>query len=148
LDITDLVAPNRVIVGFRANSKSHLLAELARRAATATGLPQKQIGDALEVREALGSTGVGAGIAIPHAQIAELDRFYGLFIRLDRPIDYDAIDGLPVDLVFLLLIPANTKEHLHALAGISRRLRDAGIATALRRANGDQGAYEALTNGP
>jgi PTS system nitrogen regulatory IIA component len=148
LDITDFVAPDRVIVGFRANSKSHLLVELARRAATATGLRQKQIGDALEAREALGSTGMGAGIAIPHAQIAGLDLFYGLFVRLDRAIDYDAIDGRPVDLVFLLLIPPKTKEHLQALACISRRLRDADIAMSLRRSNGDREAYEALTNEP
>jgi nitrogen PTS system EIIA component len=147
LDITDLVAADRVVASFQANSKSHLLAELAHRAATATGLSQKQIGDALEAREALGSTGVGAGIAIPHAQIAGLNRFYGLFVRLSRPIDYDAIDGRPVDLAVLLLIPENSKEHLQALASISRRLRDPDIATHLRRANGDQEVYEVLTKG-
>jgi PTS system nitrogen regulatory IIA component len=81
----------------------------------------------------LGSTGVGSGIAIPQAQIGGLDRFYGLFMRLDRPIDYYSIDGRPVDLVFLLLLPANAKEHLQALATISRRLRDHGIATKLRK---------------
>ena len=84
----------------------------------------------LETRESLGSTGVGAGIAIPHAQVPTLDQFFGVFARLDQPIDYDAIDGQPVDLVFLLLIPGNTREHLKALAAISRRLRDAEIANA------------------
>ncbi len=102
MEITDLIAPYRVIIDLQASTKTQLLAELARRAATATGLPQKQIGDALQARETLGSTGVGAGIAIPHAQITELDGFYGLFVRLRRPIDYDAIDGHPVDLMFLL----------------------------------------------
>ena len=148
MQITDLVTPDRVIVRLQAHSKSHLLAELARRAAIATGLAQGQIGDALEAREALGSTGVGAGIAIPHAQITGLQHFYGLFVRLDRPIDYDAIDGRPVDLVFLLLIPANNKEHLQALASVSRRLRDRAIGAALRGAKGAREAHEALTSTP
>lgn len=144
VELTDLVSPERVIVGFQANSKPQLIAELARRAAVAIGLPQKQISDALEARESLGSTGVGSGIAIPHTQIAGLDRFYGLFVRLDRPLDYDAIDGRPIDLVFLLLIPQNTKEHLHALAAISRRLRDPKIASNLRMAKSALELCEAL----
>jgi PTS system nitrogen regulatory IIA component len=144
VDITDLITPDRVLVGFKANSKSHLLAELARRAATATGLPQKRISDVLEARESLGSTVVGSGIAIPHAQVATLDQLFGVFVRLDRPIDYDAIDARPVDLVFLLLIPGNTREHLHALAAISRRLRDRNIAAALRGAQSASAAYAAL----
>jgi PTS system nitrogen regulatory IIA component len=148
VDIADLVAPDRVIVGLQARGKAHLLAELARKAATATGLPQRQIGDSLEAREVLGSTGVGAGIAIPHAQIAGLDRFYGLFVRLDRPIGYQAIDGQPVDLVFLLLIPADSKGHLQALASVSRRLRDHAVRDALRSATGAGEAYEALTSTP
>lgn len=145
MDISDLVAPDRVILGFAASSKSHLLAELARRAAAATGLPQKRIGDVLEARESLGSTGVGFGIALPHAQLAGVDRFFGLFLRLARPIDYDAIDGRPVDLVFLLLIPPSAKEHLQALAAIARCLRDPDIAAALRAAQSAHQAYEALT---
>jgi nitrogen PTS system EIIA component len=119
--------------------------ELARRAAASTGLSQQDIWKALEAREALGSTGVGAGIAIPHAQITGLDRLYGLFIRLDRRIDYDAIDAQPVDLVFLLLIPADTKDYLPALALVSRRLRDPAIATSLRKAEHARELYEALT---
>ena len=145
MEVIDLVTPDRVIVGFKASSKSHLLAELARRAAAATGLPQKQIGDVLEARESLGSTGVGLGIAIPHAQVAGLDRFFGLFVRLDRPIDYDAIDGRPIDLVFLLLIPGNTRAHLQALAAISRRLRDRKAASSLRSAARAEDIYSVLT---
>ena len=144
VDITDLIAPDRVIVGLKANSKAHLLAELARRAAAATGLPQKQIGDALETRESLGSTGVGAGIAIPHAQIAGLDHFYSLFVRLDRPIDFASIDSQPVDLVCLLLIPTNAKDHLRALASVSRQLRDRNICADLRRTDDASAVYEAL----
>lgn len=97
MEIADLLTPDRAIVDLQASSKSHILAELARRAATATGLPQQQIVDALQARESLGSTGMGGGIAIPHAQIAGLSRFFGLFVRLSRPIDYDAIDGQTVD---------------------------------------------------
>ena len=145
MDITDLIAPDRVIVDLKAASKTHLLAELARRAAAAIGLPQKEIGDALEARESLGSTGVGAGIAIPHAKLAAAGGFFGLFARLDRPIDYDAIDGQSVDLVFLLLIPGNAREHLQALAAISRRLRDAEIANDLRSSKTTGDAYAALT---
>ncbi len=145
MDMTDLIAPDRVVVGLKASSKPHLLAELARRAAAAIGLPQKQIGDVLEARESLGSTGVGSGIALPHAQLAALDRFFGLFVRLDGPIDYDAIDRRPVDLVFLLLIPGNTRDHLKALAAISRRLRDPAIANDLRSAKSPWEAHEALT---
>jgi PTS system nitrogen regulatory IIA component len=145
VEITDLVAPDRVIVDLKAATKPHLLAELARRAAAATGLTPKQIGGVLEARESLGSTGVGAGIAIPHAQVAALDQFYGLFVRLDRPIDYDAIDGRAVDLVFLLLIPGNTRDHLKALAAVTRRLRNKEIANDLRVAKSARDAYEALT---
>ena len=148
MEINDLIAPNRVIVGFKATSKSHLLAELAHRAVAATGLSQKQISDVLEARESLGSTGVGSGIAIPHAQVGALDHFFGLFVRLDRPIDYDAIDGRPVDLIFLLLIPGNTREHVKALAAISRRLRDTEIANDLRAAKTSQESYDALTRSP
>ena len=144
MEISDLVTPDQVIVGLKARSKAHLLTELARKTAPATGLPQKQIADALQARESLGSTGVGAGIAIPHAQIAGLDRFHALFGRLSRPIDYDAIDGHPVDLVFLLLIPANSKEHLQALAAISRRLRNQAVAANLRQAGTSRELYEAL----
>ena len=134
-----------MVAGLRVRSKSHLLTELAHRAAAATGLSQEHIREALEAREGLGSTGVGVGIAIPHAQITGLDRFYGLFVRLDRPIDYDAIDERPVDLVFLLLIPATTTGHLQALACVSRRLRDPDIAADLRGVQGAREAYDALT---
>jgi nitrogen PTS system EIIA component len=148
VEITDLIAPDRVIVDLKAASKTHLLTELARRAAAATGLPQKEIGDGLQARESLGSTGVGAGIAIPHTKLMALGRFFGLFARLDRPIAYDAIDGHPVDLVFLLLIPGYAREHLGALAAISRRLRDRETAADVRGAATAADIYEALTKGP
>jgi len=148
LEIADFLAPDRVITAIRVNDKAQLLAELARRAAGAIGIPALSIRAALEARERLGSTGVGGGIAIPHAQIPGLDRFYGLFVRLYRPIEYEAIDTRPVDLVFLLLIPANAKEHLRALASISRRLRDQTIASELRHAKDARAIYETLAATP
>lgn len=148
VEITDLLTPARVIAGLRVRSKLHLLMELARSAEAATGLSQEHIRRALGAREALGSTGVGGGIAIPHAQITGLDLLYGLFVRLDRRIDWDAIDAQPVDLVFLLLIPADTKDYLPALACVSRRLRDPAVAISLRKAEHGRELYEALTGRP
>jgi nitrogen PTS system EIIA component len=149
MDMIDLVTPERVVLKLRADDKQQLLAELARRAAQATGLGRPIIEAALVAREQLGSTGVGAGIAIPHARIAGLASFFGLFARLDRALDYDAIDGQKVDLVFLLLVPANaTSEHLQALASVSRRLRDATCAAKLRKATIAAALYDILTKGP
>lgn len=130
-----LIGPDRVLVGVRAADKPRLLAELARRAAGALGLAAADIATALAAREALGSTGVGAGIAVPHAQVAALGGTAAFLARLDRPIDYGAVDGRPVDLVFLLLgPPAARAEHLAALAAATRRLRDPATADALRGA--------------
>jgi PTS system nitrogen regulatory IIA component len=145
MEITDLIVPDQVFAVLRAGDKPRLLLELSRRSASATGVPQQLIRDALEAREKLGSTGVGAGIAIPHAPIAELDRLFGLFVRLDRRIDYQAIDDQPVDLVFLLLVPSGLKDHLQALACISRRLRDPQVAASLRKAEDAAALYDALT---
>ncbi len=145
MEITDLIGPDQVVAGLRAGDKSHLLLELARRSAGATGLPQQLVRDALEAREKLGSTGVGAGIAIPHAPIDGLERFFGMFVRLDRRIDYQAVDDQSVDLVFLLLAPGDLKDHLQVLACISRRLRDTRVAGSLRKAPDAAALYDALT---
>jgi nitrogen PTS system EIIA component len=145
MEISDLIGPDQVVAHLRTGDKPHLLLELARRSASATALPQQLVRDALEAREKLGSTGVGAGIAIPHAPIAGLNRFFGLFVRLERRIDYQAVDDQPVDLVFLLLVPAGLKDHLQALACISRRLRDTRVAGSLRKAPDAAALYDALT---
>lgn len=145
MNVADLLSPDRVIAKLPAGDKPALLAELARRAAAATGLPQPAILEALRAREALGSTGVGSGVAIPHARIAGLDRFFGLFARLERRIDYDSVDEQPVDLVFLLLVPPEAaSEHLQALACISRRLRDQAVSACLRRTTDAGTLYAAL----
>lgn len=137
MEIAEFLSPERVIVGLAARGKGQLLRELARRvAASCEGIPADAVVAALEARESLGSTGLGKGFALPHARLEGLTRFVGLFARLARPIDYDAIDGAPVDLVFLLLMPAEPgNAHVAALAAVSRRFRDPETATRLRGAD-------------
>lgn len=135
MPIADLIGPNQVLLGLRVADKAQLLAELARRAATAVPLAQATILRALAAREQLGSTGLGKGFALPHAQLEGLSTFYALCVRLQRPIDYEAIDGKPVDLVILLLTPeADSARHLPTLAALSRPLRDEAFVQRLRRA--------------
>lgn len=135
MDLADLIDPSYVVFGARASNKEQLLLDLASRAATFLNLDSKMVFTALQAREQLGSTGLGEGFALPHARIEGLDRFFGMFVRLNRPIHFDSIDAKPVDLVFLLLIPATAgSEHLAALAAISRHLRDRDFAARLRKA--------------
>ena len=136
MDLASLVDPSRVVFGARANNKEQLLRDLASRAAASLNLDPKAIFSALRAREELGSTGLGEGFALPHARIEKLDRFFGMFARLKRPVHFDSVDAKPVDLVFLLLIPATAQgEHLAALAAVSRRLRDKEFAARLREAS-------------
>ena len=145
MDITDLIAADGVIVGLRARDKRQVLDELARRAAAALGIDAGAILAALLAREELGSTGVGKGIAVPHARMPGISRPFALLARLERPIDFAAVDDLPVDLACLLLTPATaTVEHLPALACISRRLREKGVADRLRSARDSAALYAIL----
>ena len=149
LEIADLVTPRSVIAQLRAPTKRQVLQELARRAGTTTGIADRRIYDALAERERLGTTGIGNGVAIPHCRLAELTRLYGLFARLERPIPFEAIDDEPVDLVFVLLAPADAgAEHLKALARVSRLLRDRATCEKLRGANSADALYALLTGGP
>jgi nitrogen PTS system EIIA component len=135
MNLADILSPENVVFGARPNNKEQLLHYLASHAAASLNLDSKMIFDALQARELLGSTGLGKGFALPHACIEGLDRFFGVFMRVKRPIDFDAVDNDPVDLVFLLLIPARSgNERVSALATISRRLRDRGFAAELRTA--------------
>ncbi len=128
------------------SSKKQALQELASHAAEITGLHERTIFDVLLARERLGSTGVGNGIAIPHGKLADLDKPYGLFARLAEPIDFDAVDDQPVDLVFLLLAPESAgADHLKALARVSRLLRDKATCEKLRTSNGPTSLYALLT---
>jgi PTS system nitrogen regulatory IIA component len=136
MDLASLVDPSRVVFGVRANNKEQLLLDLASRAAASLNLDPKAIFNALRAREELGSTGLGEGSALPHARIEGLDRFFGMFARLKRPVHFDSVDAKPVDLVFLLLSPASAQgEHLAALAAVSRHLRDKESSARLRGAS-------------
>lgn len=144
MELPDFIAPESVVFAVRVKNKEQLLRDLASRAAASLNLDAETIFAALQKREQLGSTGLGEGFALPHARIERLDRFFGMFARLSRPIPFDSIDDRPVDLVFLLLIPAAAqKEDLTVLATISRHMRDKEFAASLRRA-GDAGAFRNL----
>lgn len=148
MTIGDILAPAHVLLDLRAPDKRRLIEELARRAAEATGLPATAIAEALAGREALGSTGMGAGIAIPHARLPALAKPFGTFARLRSPLEFDAIDGQRVDLVFLLLLPADALgDHLDALARVARRLRAEPVRAALRKSRDGALTYAILTEG-
>jgi PTS system nitrogen regulatory IIA component len=146
MEIAEFIAPDRVALDLRARDKAQLLQELAKRAELSSGgISADTILTALRSREQLGSTGLGKGFALPHARIEGLTGFVGLLARLARPIDYDAIDDAPVDLVFLLLMPADAgNNHVAALAAVSRRFRDADTTARLRKADAAT-AYGILT---
>ena len=145
MEISDLLQPEAVISGLKANSKKRALQELARHAARITGGNDRGILEILLERERFGSTGVGNGIAIPHVKFAECRRICGVFARLDKAINFAAIDEQPVDLIFLLLAPEGAgADHLKALARISRLLRDASICKKLRGAATADGLYVLL----
>jgi len=136
MDLAELLDPSHVVINARATSKEQLLRDLAARAAPLCGVEARTIYNALEAREALGSTGLGEGFALPHARIEGLDHLFGMFVRLNRPIAFDSIDEMPVDLVFCLLVPASAgSDHLAALAAICRLLRDKTFAASLRKAS-------------
>jgi PTS system nitrogen regulatory IIA component len=146
MDLGDLIRPDSVIPSLKAKTKKQLLQELAGRAARLTGLEERYIFDTLLQRERLGSTGLGQGIAIPHCKLSGLKRIVGIFARLAEPIDFDAVDGAPVDLVFLLLAPEGAgADHLKALARISRLLRESQAVEKLRVCKDATALYAVLT---
>ncbi|CAA7613074.1 Nitrogen regulatory protein [Candidatus Terasakiella magnetica] len=149
MEITDLISPAAVIPNLRATSKKQALQDLARRAAEITGLHERAIFDVLLERERLGTTGVGNGIAIPHGKLPSMERLYGLFARLEKPIHFDSIDEQPVDLIFLLLAPESAgADHLKALARVSRLLRDKSVCEKLRGTDNADALYSLLTESP
>lgn len=134
------------MLDLKAGSKCHVLKDLAHRAGDILGLDPKYLFDAVMERERLGSTGVGHGIAIPHAKLPELDHVVGLFARLHEPVDFESVDDQPVDLVFLLLAPdAGGSDHLKALARTARCLREPSLVRRLRGLDKPDEVYRLLT---
>ena len=145
MTLTDLIAPAAIIPALKVNGKKQALQELAARAAALTGQSERAIFEILLQREKLGSTAVGNGIAIPHGKLPKLGRLFGLFARLERPIDFEALDSQPVDLIFLLLAPeAAGADHLKALARVARMLRDPDVAKKLRESSDTDALYAVL----
>jgi PTS system nitrogen regulatory IIA component len=145
MPLADLVAPNAILPALKVNCKKQALQELAAKAADLSGQNERAVFEILLQREKLGSTGVGNGIAIPHGKLPKLNKLFGLFARLDRPVDFEALDGQPVDLIFLLLAPEGAgADHLKALARVARLLRDSEIARKLRDSRDAEAIYAVL----
>ena len=145
MSLTDLIAPNAIIPVLKVTSKKQAIQELAAQAGQLTGHNERTIAEILLQREKLGSTGVGNGIAIPHGKLPKLGKLFGMFARLERPIDFEALDGQPVDLIFLLLAPETAgADHLKALARIARLLRDPDIGQKLRASQDADALYAVL----
>jgi PTS system nitrogen regulatory IIA component len=131
--LADILHPEGIIPALRVQSKKQLLLELATAASRLTGISEREIFDVVLQREKLGSTGVGAGIAIPHGKLKQLDRITGVFARLETPVDFEALDDQPVDIVFMLLAPEGAgADHLKALSRIARVLRNQDLVARLR----------------
>lgn len=146
--LDDLLRPGDVIASLAVPNKKSLFVHLARVAAKDRPFTANDITERLLDRERIGSTGFGGGVAIPHGKIEGLDHVVGMFARLSAPIDFAAIDDMPVDLVFLLLSPPDAGvEHLKALARVSRRLRDRTFVAKLRGAGSPDALYALLANG-
>ncbi|MES5099813.1 PTS IIA-like nitrogen regulatory protein PtsN [Agrobacterium sp. BA1120] len=143
--LADLLQQDAIIPALKVNSKKQLLQELAAKASKITGVPEREVFDVILQRERLGSTGVGHGIAIPHGKLASIDKIVGVFARLENPVDFEALDDQPVDLVFLLLAPEGAgADHLKALSRIARVLRDAELVAKLRATESDTAIYTFL----
>jgi len=146
MKIGEFLASEGVLPEMAVQSKNRLLQLLSARAAKTLGLPEHAILHALLAREKLGSTGIGAGVAIPHARIKGLAKPFGMCARLAKPIDFDAIDEIAVDLAFLLLIPDSAgKDHLNALACVARVLRSEAARRKIRGARDAAALHQALT---
>ena len=149
MPLTDLVVPSAIIPALKVNGKKQAIMELAAKAAELTGQSEREVVEILLQREKLGSTGVGNGVAIPHGKLPKLHRLFGLFSRLDRPIDFESLDNQPVDLIFLLLAPEGAgADHLKALARVARLLRDPDIVEKLRNSRDAEAIYSVLALTP
>ena len=146
MKIKDFLSASNVAIDVRASDKASLLQELAARAASALGLSAKAVANEIEKRDELGSTGIGDGVSIPHARFREIEKPFGLLVRLKQPIEFDAIDGQPVDIVFLIVLPAASQlDQLNCLAAVARKLRDREVLRKLREAADAAALYIVVT---
>lgn len=149
MPLTDLIDRDAVLPSLRVGTKKQALQELSERAARLCGLPAREIFDALLQRERLGSTGIGNGIAIPHGKLANVDHIFGVFARVEKPIDFEALDGEPVDLILLLVAPESAgADHLKALARAARLLRSQSTTAKLRATRDPSMLYSVLAEEP
>jgi PTS system nitrogen regulatory IIA component len=149
MPLTDILTPQAILPSVKAGSKKQLLQELAAFAASQSGLSESDVYEALLQRERLGSTGIGHGIAIPHGKLPKLNQLFGIFARLEKSLDFEALDGEPVDLIFLLLAPEEAgADHLKALSRVARALRDPAIAQKLRKSHDASALFAMLTQTP
>jgi PTS system nitrogen regulatory IIA component len=145
MHIKEILSPANVVSFSRPPDKDELLRQLSRQAGAALRLKPDLVSAAIVRREELGSTGMGEGIAIPHARLQGVAKAFGVLARLEKPIDFAAIDSLPVDIVFLLLLPATSSgEQLTALACVTRQLRNSKIADHIRTAADPAEIYQAI----
>ena len=146
MKIANFLSASDIVPELAATDKQKLLREVSRQAGARLGISADRIFAALNKREDLGSTGMGDGVAIPHARFHEIEKPFGMFFHLKKPIAFDAVDGKPVDIVFLLLLPeAAAGAQLGALANVARKLRDATKVAALRRTRYSADIYRTLT---
>ncbi|WP_445502759.1 PTS IIA-like nitrogen regulatory protein PtsN [Microvirga sp. G4-2] len=149
MPLLDFLDPQAVLPALRVSGKKQALQELAFHAARLTSLPENTIYEALLQRERLGSTGIGEGIAIPHGKLPGLTRIFGLVARLEKPIDFEALDGQQVDVLFLLLAPEGAgADHLKALARVARVLREPGLIERVRATKDAAALYAIMTELP
>lgn len=145
--MSKILVPNAVINLAGVTSKKRMMQEISERAERVYGIDASLVLPALIERESLGPTGVGRGVALPHARLSGLDKICGLFLRLEKPVNYDAVDRQPVDLVFALFAPdGKGVDHLKALATVSRVLRDPSFCAALRSNEDADKLYALMTS--
>ena len=145
MNIADIISKEAVLDNVQATTKRELVQVLSNKIANLAGVDERVVFDAVWERENLGSTGYGDGVAFPHARIEGLKKVTAMFVRLDEPVDFDSLDGKPVDLVFLLISPENSgADHLTALATLSRVLKTEGSCERLRKARTVEDLYAAL----
>ena len=146
MNLIDLITPDSIVAPLKAVGKKQALQEIATAGARLTGLSDRELFETLLQRERLGSTGIGDGIAIPHGRSGHIDRLYGVFARLEKPIDFEVLDGQPVDILFALIAPEGAgADHLKALARVARVMRAPEVLERVRAALDPSAIFSILT---